>query len=99
MLSAVLHGKKLGTGFAGLQLKIGETQGAEDVLTASMFERIGYLPDDVFLRFIEYLLKSEYEIGELQEIQFWAGWQSRSVEPDVILKCDNKNNNCRSEKV
>ena len=55
MLSAVLHGKKLGTGFAGTRLKIGETQGAEDVLTASVFERIAYLPDDVFIRFIQNL--------------------------------------------
>lgn len=91
MLSAVLHGKKLGTGFAGLQLKIGETQGAEDVLTASIFERIAYLPDDVFIRFMQLLFKGEFEIGALLDIEFWAGWQGRSVEPDVVLSCTNRN--------
>lgn len=90
MLSAVLHGKKLGTGFAGLRLQIGETQGAEDVLTASVFERIGYLPDDVFIRFMQYLFKDEFEISALRNITFWAGWQGRSVEPDVILECTDR---------
>ena len=91
MLSAVLHGKKLGTGFAGTRLKIGETQGAEDVLTASVFERIAYLPDDVFIRFIQNLFNFNNQItaNPLSEITFWASWQNQSgckVEPDVILK-------------
>ena len=88
MLSAVLHGKKLGTGFAGTRLKIGETQGAEDVLTASVFERIAYLPNDVFISFIQQLFNFNNQItaSALDEITFWAGWQKRSVEPDVILE-------------
>ena len=85
MLSAVLHGKKLGTGFAGTRLKIGETQGAEDVLTASVFERIAYLPNEVFISFIQRLFKNKILASPLDEIVFWAGWQSRCVEPDVLL--------------
>lgn len=91
MLSAVLHGKKLGTGFAGTRLKIGETQGAEDVLTASVFERIAYLPDEVFISFAKKLFDDRMDIGALDDIVFWPGWQSRSVEPDVILKCGGQN--------
>ena len=75
MLSAVLHGKKLGTGFAGTRLKIGETQGAEDVLTASVFERIAYLPNEVFISFIQRLFKNKILASPLDEIEFWAGWQ------------------------
>lgn len=89
MLSAVLHGKKLGTGFAGKSLKIGEVQGAEDVLTASVFERIAYLPDEVFICFMQNLLGSEVVINALDQIEFWAGWQGRSIEPDVVLKLGN----------
>lgn len=87
MLSAILHGKKTGTGFAGVRLKIGETQGAEDVLTASVFERIAYLPDDVFQQFIHILFNHETEISALQEIEFWTAWMLNGgkVEPDVVL--------------
>ena len=41
--------KKTGSGLAGTRLKIGETQGAEDILTSSVFERIAYLPDESIL--------------------------------------------------
>lgn len=75
-----------GTGFAGTRLKIGETQGAEDVLTASVFERIAYLPNEVFISFIQRLFKNKILASPLDEIEFWAGWQSRCVEPDVLLK-------------
>ncbi len=90
MLSAVLYGKKLGTGFAGLKLKIGETQGAEDVLTASVFERIGYLPDEVFIDFTNHLFGNKKEIGSLNTLSFWARWENSSVEPDVILTCSEQ---------
>ena len=87
MLSAVLYGKRLGTGFAGLRLKIGETQGAEDVLTASVFERIGYLPDDIFIDFINTLFGNRQNISSLDTLSFWTRWKNGSVEPDVVLSC------------
>lgn len=91
MLSAILHGKKTGTGFAGTRLKIGETQGAEDVLTATVFERISYLPNETFTQFIKYLFNENEDIGYLQEIDFWQSWEleSRYVEPDVLLTGSN----------
>ena len=86
MLSAILHGKKTGSGLAGTQLKIGETQGAEDILTSSVFERIAYLPDEVFSRFIQNLLDG-YDFGHLYEIEFWPYWETNNakIEPDVVL--------------
>ena len=86
MLSAILYGKKTGTGLAGTRLKIGETQGSEDVLTASVFERIAYLPNDVFKLFIQNLLGNN-DFGCLDEIRFWPKLELRhsSVEPDVVL--------------
>ena len=86
MLSAILHGKKTGSGLAGTRLKIGETQGAEDILTSSVFERIAYLPDEVFNRFIQNLLNG-YDFGHLYEIEFWPYWEinNAKIEPDVVL--------------
>lgn len=86
MLSAILYGKKTGTGLAGTRLKIGETQGSEDVLTASVFERIAYLPNDVFKLFIQNLLGNN-DFGCLDEIRFWPKLElgHSSVEPDVVL--------------
>ena len=86
MLSAILHGKKTGSGLAGTRLKIGETQGAEDILTSSVFERIAYLPDEVFSLFIQNLLNG-YDFGHLYEIEFWPYWEINNarIEPDVVL--------------
>lgn len=91
MLSAILHGKKTGTGLAGTRLKIGETQGAEDVLTASVFERIAYLSDDIFRQFIRNLLSEANDIGALEKIEFWVSLTLYGirVEPDVILTGSN----------
>lgn len=87
MLSAVLYGKRTGTGFAGAKLAIGKTQGAEDVLTACVFERVAYLPDNVFEKFIEYLLDGQDTIGSLENLTFWCKWShdNHKVEPDVLL--------------
>lgn len=92
MLSAILHGKKTGTGLAGLRLKIGETVGAEDILTSSVFERIAYLPDEVFCHFVNELCPAETEIGALQDLYFWETWfwQNGRVEPDVVLISQNQ---------
>ena len=79
MLSAILHGKKTGSGLAGTRLKIGETQGAEDILTSSVFERIAYLPDEVFSLFIQNLLNG-YDFGHLYEIEFWPYWEINNAE-------------------
>jgi hypothetical protein len=87
MLAAVLNGKRRGTGFAGKRLTLGETDGAEDVLTATIFERIAYLPDPVFEGFLAALLELDEPIGTLDEIIFWPSWalSDQRIEPDVVL--------------
>lgn len=92
MLRAVLDGKKRGTGFAGKQLQLGDTDGAEDVLTATVFERLAYLPDSLLTRFLNKLLrlddsKSVGAIGD-DGLQFWPSRDlsgKQRVEPDVVL--------------
>lgn len=88
MLAAVLNGKRRGSGFAGKRLLLGETDGAEDVLTATIFERIAYLPDSVFESFLNELLELDEPIGSLEEIIFWPSWSlsGQRVEPDVVLR-------------
>jgi hypothetical protein len=66
----------------------------EDSLTASVFQLLAYLPDDVFWRVIRQTLKNEVlpeTVGELDHIGFWERWDAtgtsneRFVEPDVFL--------------
>lgn len=90
MLSAVLNGKRRGSGLVGRDFLLGDTEGAEDLLTASVFERLAYLPDEVFKDVMSRLLGEKNVPGALQEITFWPSWESfngRRVEPDVVLKC------------
>lgn len=97
MLRAVLDGKKRGTGLAGKQLQLGDTDGAEDVLTATVFERLAYLPDSLLTRFLNKLLrlddsKSVGAIGD-DGLQFWPMWSlpdKQHVEPDVVLYGSNR---------
>jgi hypothetical protein len=88
MLNAIIHGKKRGTGLEGVRLKLGEAEGAEDVLTATVFERLSYLPDDVLQKVFAYLLHDE--LGALDEIEFWPFWSfsGAGVEPDAVLTFD-----------
>ncbi len=87
MLNAILNGKKRGTGLAGLDLRIGMTEGAEDILTATLFERLAYLPNTVLGTFFSQLMPEDIELGPLDEIQFWPQWSlnGAGVEPDVVL--------------
>lgn len=87
MLAAVLNGKRRGSGVAGKQLILGSTQGAEDVLTATIFERLAYLPESVLATFFSYLLQVDEPIGTLGFIEFWPSWSldGKRIEPDVVL--------------
>lgn len=87
MLAAVLNGKRRGTGFAGKQLTLGGADGAEDVLTATFFERLGYLPEPVLRTFFDVLLNLEDPIGSIEEIAFWPSFylMGQIVEPDVVI--------------
>ena len=87
MLAAVLNGKRRGTGFAGKQLVLGALEGAEDVLTATVFERLAYLPDSLLAAFLDELLNLEEPVGVIDDLQFWPSWSlsGQRVEPDVVL--------------
>ncbi|WP_323165512.1 F-box domain-containing protein [Pseudomonas bubulae] len=86
MLNAVISGKKRGTGLEGNKLFLGLADGAEDVITASIFERLAYLPDDIFSATLTSLLGVSF--GAIEEIDFWPSWyfpDGRRVEPDVVI--------------
>lgn len=87
MLAAVLNGKRRGSGVAGKQLILGSAQGAEDLMTATLFERIAYLPESVFATFFDHLLAVDEPIGSLSSIEFWPSWSlgEKRIEPDVVL--------------
>lgn len=90
MLNAVLAGKKRGTGLQNLQARLEQAEGAEDVLTASVFERLAYLPDNLFAEVFTKLLGQSF--GPLQSIDYWPSWfleennDRQRVEPDVLLQ-------------
>lgn len=86
MLNAVISGKKQGTGLEGTRLILGQAEGAEDVITASVFERLAYLPDDLFSATLTTLLGVAF--GAIKSIDFWPSWylpDGRRVEPDVVI--------------
>lgn len=94
MLNAVLAGKRIGTGLQNSQIQQENATGAEDVLTATVFERLSYLPDELFSQAMSTLLGKPF--GPLQSMEFWPTWRlpdgylpdgdSRSAEPDVLLQ-------------
>jgi hypothetical protein len=87
MLNAVLAGKKRGTGLHSLQATLEQAEGAEDVLTSSVFERLAYLPDNIFTDVFTELLGQSF--GPLQSIDYWPSWfleDGKRVEPDVLLQ-------------
>lgn len=93
MLAAILNGKRRGTGFAGKRLALNGLEGAEDVLTATIFERLGYLPESILAEFLSLLLGVEEPIGTLDKpLLFWPSWtlDGRRVEPDVVLYGSNR---------
>ncbi|CAO3305613.1 hypothetical protein METHP14_10354 [Pseudomonas sp. P14-2025] len=47
MLAAILNGKRRGSGIEGKHSHLGDATGAEDILTATIFERLIYLPESV----------------------------------------------------
>ncbi|WP_412479585.1 hypothetical protein [Azonexus sp. IMCC34839] len=89
MLTAILNGKRRGTGLAGKQLSVSGLDGAEDVLTATVFERLSYLPEPILNEFLEELLQTkDDQIGAVQEIKFWPSDYSLNggkIEPDVVI--------------
>ena len=56
MLAAILNGKRRGSGIEGKHSHLGDATGAEDILTATIFERLIYLPESVRVSFFAQLL-------------------------------------------
>lgn len=87
MLNAVLAGKKRGSGLQNQQYALEVADGAEDVLTASVFERLAYLPEELFSAVFTDLLGEPF--GPLQGIDYWPSWYLDSgvrVEPDLLVQ-------------
>ena len=87
MLNAIFSRKKRGTGLQNQQTTLELAEGAEDVLTASVFERLAYLPDELLTKVLSELLGEPF--GPLQAIKYWPSWYLQDgtrVEPDVLLQ-------------
>jgi len=100
MLSAILNGKGRRlpeTIAAGSSLRAAFSK-SEDMLTASVFERLAYLDAPVLWKllvatFAPRILPDEQRV-ELVSVEFWPMWSEasneigKSVEPDVVLRLD-----------
>ncbi len=98
MLNAIYYHKRRGSVYAQ-EPKVELYQPYEDLLTASIWERIGYLPDSVIWHIVKKALAAScsaempLEAGALEAFRFWPRWQFKGgeVEPDVFLQfetCD-----------
>ena len=88
MLQAVLHGKRRGMGTKPEFIDMAAAfSGTEDTLTATFFERLLYLPDQIVA---ECLLEPFGWIGEAEiaEAMFWPRLEDsdRSIEPDLVIQ-------------
>lgn len=86
MLNAVFSGKKRGTGLQSQQTALELAEGAEDVLTATVFERLAYLPETLLCAILADVLGVSF--GALEVIEFWPSWyldKDKRVEPDLLL--------------
>ncbi|WP_148713880.1 F-box domain-containing protein [Chitinolyticbacter meiyuanensis] len=89
MLTAILNGKKRGSGLAGLALH--EVEGAEDILTSSVFERISYFPDLLVDAFLRELLTTDCHWGAIREFCYWPrlNLDQQQVEPDLLIHAEH----------
>jgi hypothetical protein len=92
MLRAMLHGKRKGSGMQSRAAFVG----AEDLLTATVFERLGYLDDECFSSILQSLpgfaRVAPAVFGRLEELSFWPSLKDdsgRRVEPDVLVRFSN----------
>lgn len=94
MLNAIICGKKYGSGLAGIDLRE-EFSGSEDILTATIFERLFYLDDPraigILLSEQIWTLSSPYRPFVIQAILFWEklSFAGRGIEPDCVIIFDD----------
>lgn len=88
MLNAIRDGKKRGTGIEGENLAAG-FDGAEDTLTATVFERLFYLPDQVIAEVLLGLFGWSGQTAAIEDCLFWPRWERPDSagfkEPDVVV--------------
>ncbi|MDI9849516.1 hypothetical protein QM467_15780 [Rhodoblastus sp. 17X3] len=98
MLSAILRGKSRripDSVTPGASLK-SVFKSSEDLLTATVFERLSYLPGEILWQilcetFKPPLLQSR-KVATLEELEFWPYWNKanetlkKDVEPDVVMR-------------
>ncbi|MEX3929928.1 hypothetical protein AB4Y36_39035 [Paraburkholderia sp. BR10936] len=92
MLTAILQGKRRGSGLEGMAQQLSSATGSEDLLTSLVFERVSYLSDDALSTFWATLLPSDAcPFGRIERIEFWPRFEleGRLVEPDVVLVTEN----------
>lgn len=96
MLNAILHGKKRGSGIEGESLA-GDFGGAEDTLTATLFERLTYLPDEIICKILfrrDMWQDSVRSPERVVSVQYWPRWESFSgggqKEPDLVIEFDDR---------
>ncbi len=101
MLKAMLHGKTKGTGAEGVRLS--EFVGAEDLLTATVFERILYLPDEMVgtILFAGQIWGKVSLPKAVESCWFWPWWEApapgeeaphekAATEPDVVIEFSDR---------
>ncbi|MGH7801292.1 MAG: hypothetical protein ACREOW_11815 [Thermodesulfobacteriota bacterium] len=102
MLNAILYGKKRGLGQEVRSLIEG-FEGAEDLLTASVFERLSYLPDEKLWAILSspkiwQSLAINITPQTLSSFSFWPKWKLKRnlkgveperVEPDCSVEYEN----------
>jgi hypothetical protein len=96
MLNAILQGKKRGTGTEGIRLSE-DFNGMEDTLTATVFERLLYLPDEkvAAILFANEIWAASATIPptSVENVSFWP-WHTaigeKAVEPDLVVEFANR---------
>ena len=90
MLNAIIFGKKYGSRLAGINLKE-EFSGSEDILTATIFERLFYLDDQRTIRILLseqiWTSSSPDKPYEIQDILFWENlsFAGGRIQPDCMI--------------
>lgn len=95
MLTAMLHGKsrRLPDGVVGGQSLPSVFAKSEDLLTATVFERLVYLSGQRLWSVLRHTFSDlpAHELVELERVEFWPNWGAafeelkKTVEPDVVL--------------
>jgi len=95
MLTAILKGKRRGTGVDERALAH-DVEAYEDTLTATLFERLLYLPDDVVIAVLSdpsfWPGEGFQPSGPVEDVWFWPCWPApdgrpdrERIEPDVVI--------------